>query len=76
MHRMPRTLAVRPPDADNACAALPCPPARATCVQVEAVSLAAFYEQRLQEGAKAVFHIEAFVAKFMSMFKNWAVANL
>ena len=44
--------------------------------KVEAVGLAAFYEHRLQGGAKAVFHLEAFVAKFMSAYKNWTVATM
>lgn len=34
---------------------------------------AAFYEHRMQEGQKAIFHLEAFVARFMSMYKNWAL---
>jgi replication factor C subunit 3/5 len=36
--------------------------------------LAAFYEHRLQEGQKAIFHLEAFVAKFMAGYKQWASA--
>lgn len=39
----------------------------------EAVHWAAFYEHRLQEGQKAIFHIEAFIAKFMSLYKSWAI---
>ncbi|MEO2191065.1 MAG: hypothetical protein ABGY24_01325, partial [bacterium] len=35
--------------------------------------LAATYEWRLQQGQKAIFHLEAFVAKFMSVFKNYMV---
>lgn len=42
------------------------------CVQV--VQWAAFYEHRLQEGSKAVFHIEAFVARVMAVYKNWALS--
>jgi hypothetical protein len=49
-------------------------PSCAHVAQVEAVYWGAFYEQRLQEGAKAIFHLEAFVAKFMSMYKQWAVS--
>lgn len=36
--------------------------------------LAATYEWRLQQGQKAIFHLEAFVAKFMSVFKNYMVS--
>ncbi|KAI8466071.1 MAG: DNA replication factor C complex subunit 3 [Monoraphidium minutum] len=37
----------------------------------DAVALAAQYEHRLQEGQKAIFHLEAFVAQFMSRYKAW-----
>merc|ERR1711936_799728 len=30
--------------------------------------LAAFYEHRLQKGNKAIYHLEAFVAKFMAIY--------
>ena len=33
--------------------------------------LAAMYEHRLQEGSKAIFHLEAFVAKLMSNYKTY-----
>jgi replication factor C subunit 3/5 len=33
--------------------------------------LAAFYEHRLQEGQKAIFHLEAFVAKVMANYKQY-----
>ncbi|KAJ8027897.1 Replication factor C subunit 3 [Holothuria leucospilota] len=32
---------------------------------------AAFYEHRMQQGNKAVYHLEAFVAKFMSVYKRY-----
>ncbi|KDD75159.1 hypothetical protein H632_c836p0, partial [Helicosporidium sp. ATCC 50920] len=32
---------------------------------------AAFYEHRMQEGSKAIFHLEAFVARFMADYKNF-----
>ncbi|MEW5320349.1 MAG: hypothetical protein WDW38_011427 [Sanguina aurantia] len=35
----------------------------------EACCWAAFYEQRMQAGQKHIFHLEAFVAKFMSIYK-------
>ena len=34
------------------------------------VEQAAFYEHRLRCGNKAIYHLEAFVAKFMSMYKR------
>jgi replication factor C subunit 3/5 len=40
---------------------------------VRVVREAAFYEHRLQEGQKAIFHLEAFVAKFMATYKQWMV---
>jgi len=40
------------------------------------VGLAAVYEHRLQEGQKAIFHLEAFVAKFMSEYKQYMVSML
>lgn len=36
--------------------------------------LAAMYEHRLQLGSKAIFHLEAFVAKFMSKYKQYVVS--
>ncbi|KAL0359745.1 UNVERIFIED_CONTAM: Replication factor C subunit [Sesamum angustifolium] len=34
---------------------------------------AAYYEHRLRLGQKAIFHLEAFVAKFMSMYKGFLI---
>eukprot|EP00955_Chlamydomonas_euryale_P053774 355612-Chlamydomonas_euryale.AAC.3 len=45
-------------------------------LKVEAVHWAAFYEHRLQEGQKAIFHLEAFVAKFMSVYKTWTISMM
>eukprot|EP00878_Enallax_costatus_P040578 GHUV01046893.1.p1 GENE.GHUV01046893.1~~GHUV01046893.1.p1 ORF type:complete len:203 (+),score=67.71 GHUV01046893.1:853-1461(+) len=44
-------------------------------LKVEATKQAAFYEHRLQEGQKPIFHLEAFVAKFMSAYKTWMIQN-
>ncbi len=30
----------------------------------------------LQEGQKAIYHLEAFVAKMMSEYKTWSIAVL
>ncbi|XP_057313931.1 replication factor C subunit 3-like [Hydractinia symbiolongicarpus] len=37
----------------------------------ELTQLAAHYEHRLQLGTKAIYHLEAFVAKFMSIYKRF-----
>ena len=36
---------------------------------------AAGYEHRMQLGSKAIFHLEAFVAKFMSDYKQWLISS-
>lgn len=33
--------------------------------------MAAFYEHRLQLGNKAIYHLEAFTAKFMAVYKKF-----
>lgn len=42
-----------------------------TDLQVQLVHWAAYYEHRLQLGSKEIFHLEAFVAKFMSLYKHF-----
>ncbi|XP_062869982.1 replication factor C subunit 3 [Trichomycterus rosablanca] len=37
----------------------------------EVAQLAAYYEHRLQLGNKAIYHLEAFVAKFMAIYKKF-----
>ncbi|XP_033097589.1 replication factor C subunit 3-like [Anneissia japonica] len=37
----------------------------------EITQIAAFYEHRLQMGSKVIYHLEAFVAKFMSIYKRF-----
>ncbi|KAJ1961645.1 Replication factor C (RF-C) subunit [Dipsacomyces acuminosporus] len=39
-------------------------------LKAEVVRQAAFYEHRLQSGQKAIIHLEAFMAKFMSIYKR------
>jgi replication factor C subunit 3/5 len=39
-------------------------------LKYELTKWAAFYEHRLQQGSKPIFHLEAFVAKFMSIYKE------
>lgn len=35
---------------------------------------AAYYEHRVRIGSKDIFHLEAFVAKFMALYKKWLVS--
>lgn len=37
---------------------------------------AALFEHRLQQGSKPIFHIEAFVARFMADYKNFLVTAM
>ncbi len=37
----------------------------------EIVECAAFHEHRMQLGSKAIIHLEAFLAKFMFIYKKW-----
>lgn len=39
----------------------------------EVIRWAAYYEHRIQQGSKPIFHLEAFVAKFMSIYKRWII---
>lgn len=39
----------------------------------EVMIQAAFYEQRLRAGSKAIFHLEAFVAKIMAIYKRYII---
>lgn len=41
----------------------------------EVAHWAAFYEHRLHLGQKAIFHLEAFVAKVMSIYKSFLIAT-
>lgn len=45
-------------------------------VQTQTVQWAAFYEHRMRTGSKPLFHIEAFVAKFMALYKKWAITHM
>ncbi|CAG2190862.1 replication factor C subunit 3-like [Mytilus galloprovincialis] len=40
-------------------------------LKTEVVQTAAYYEHRLQMGQKAIYHLEAFVAKFMAIYKRF-----
>lgn len=40
-------------------------------LKAEVTQTAAFYEHRLQTGQKAIYHLEAFIAKFMALYKRF-----
>jgi len=42
-------------------------------LKYEVIKWAAYYEHRLQLGTKVIFHLEAFVAKFMSIYKRFLI---
>jgi replication factor C subunit 3/5 len=42
-------------------------------LKFQVVQYAALYEHRIQTGSKAIFHIEAFVLKFMQLYKKFIV---
>jgi replication factor C subunit 3/5 len=35
---------------------------------------AAYYEHRVVAGSKDIFHLEAFIAKFMAIYKKWIIS--
>lgn len=43
-------------------------------LQIEILNVAALYEHRMLNGSKAIFHIEAFLAKFMAIYKRHLIA--
>ena len=40
-------------------------------LKYEVIEAAAFYEHRIAMGSKDIFHLEAFVAKFMTSYKKY-----
>ncbi len=42
-------------------------------VRHQLVRWAAYYEHRMAQGSKPIFHLEAFVAKFMAIYKRWVI---
>ena len=40
-------------------------------LKTEVTHIAAYYEHRLQLGNKAIYHLEAFTAKFMAIYKKF-----
>lgn len=48
-------------------------------VKKEVIEVAADFEHRLHRGSKTIFHLEAFVAKFMSIYLQFmedSMANI
>lgn len=45
-------------------------------LKAEVTQMAAHYEHRLQLGSKPIFHLEAFVAKFMAVYKRFLEEGL
>mgnify|MGYP003924278333 FL=1 len=43
-------------------------------LKAEVIGWAAHYDHRLCQGSKDIFHLEAFVAKFMQIYKNYLTA--
>lgn len=46
-----------------------------TSLKFQVMEFAAFYEQRMHAGSKPIFHLEAFVAKFMSIYKRYLMES-
>lgn len=44
-------------------------------VKHELAHWAAHYEHRLRLGQKEIFHLEAFIAKFMAVYKGWLIRS-
>lgn len=40
-------------------------------LKYEVTAYSAFFEHRLQQGSKAIVHLEAFVARFMAIYKRF-----
>lgn len=40
-------------------------------IKVDIIKIAAEYDHRLRLGTKAIFHLEAFVARFFAMYKQF-----
>ena len=45
-------------------------------LKAEVTQMASHYEHQLQLGSKAIFHLEAFTAKFMSIYKRFLEEGL
>lgn len=45
-------------------------------LKADVTQMAAYYEHKLRLGSKAIFHLEAFVAKFMCVYKRFLEEGL
>ena len=43
-------------------------------LKADVVRWSAFYEHRIKTGSKVIFHLEAFVAKFMRIFEQYLMS--
>ncbi len=39
----------------------------------EVIYWASYFEHRMSQGSKEIFHLEAFIAKFMAVYKRWLI---
>jgi len=46
-----------------------------TSLKSDVIRWAAFYEHRIRMGTKAIYHLEAFVAKFMAIYKGFLISG-
>lgn len=44
-------------------------------IKIEIAEWAAYYDHRMALGTKPIFHLEAFVAKFMSIYKRFTIES-
>ena len=44
-------------------------------IKTEIVHWAAYYDHRMELGSKPIFHLEAFIAKFMAIYKRFLVES-
>lgn len=45
------------------------------CIKTRVCELSAEYDARMSLGSKPIFHLEAFVAKFMAKYKQWVLTT-
>lgn len=45
-------------------------------LKIEIATVAAEYEHRMHRGSKPIFHLEAFVARFMAIYKKFIDSSL
>lgn len=43
-------------------------------LKADVIKWSAFYEHRIRMGTKVIFHLEAFVAKFMRIVEEWLMS--